>query len=355
MHEVDLILRALATWQLLLLGALMLSARRDHTGAAGAACCLAVVAFLLTSTGDSAWLGFWVYPLTALCVAKAALFWLFARGLFAERFHLRLADAALLVLVAVYGTWQQLGFVERERSGVATFAEQVASLGFSALVLAFILLALAEAWRGLALDLVERRRRNRILFTGLVAGYLGAAVLVQGYNFLLGSDTPAAWTAASLAGIFTLALAASVSLVRPQTASWLQAAPGAAGRLDERDRRLLARLEHAVDTDRVYREEGLTIGSLAARLGAGERDLRRVINGGLGFRNFNDFLHAYRIREVCERLGKAEEARRPVLSIALEAGYASIGPFNRAFKARTGMTPTTFRRSALNGGSPPAG
>jgi AraC-like DNA-binding protein len=33
-----------------------------------------------------------------------------------------------------------------------------------------------------------------------------------------------------------------------------------------------------------------------------------------------------------------------VLTIALEVGYGSIGPFNRAFKERFGVTPTAYRR-----------
>ena len=37
----------------------------------------------------------------------------------------------------------------------------------------------------------------------------------------------------------------------------------------------------------------------------------------------------------------------PVLTIAMDAGFQSIGPFNRAFKAETGVTPTEFRREAL--------
>jgi AraC-like DNA-binding protein len=32
-----------------------------------------------------------------------------------------------------------------------------------------------------------------------------------------------------------------------------------------------------------------------------------------------------------------------VLTIALDCGYGSIGPFNRAFKARFGVTPSQFR------------
>jgi AraC-like DNA-binding protein len=41
----------------------------------------------------------------------------------------------------------------------------------------------------------------------------------------------------------------------------------------------------------------------------------------------------------------------PVLTIALDLGFGSIGPFNRAFKDATGMTPTEFRRAHLGGGA----
>jgi AraC-like DNA-binding protein len=37
----------------------------------------------------------------------------------------------------------------------------------------------------------------------------------------------------------------------------------------------------------------------------------------------------------------------PVLTIAMDTGFRSIGPFNRAFKADTGLTPTEFRRLEL--------
>ena len=37
----------------------------------------------------------------------------------------------------------------------------------------------------------------------------------------------------------------------------------------------------------------------------------------------------------------------PVLTIALTAGFQSIGPFNRAFKVATGLTPSEFRRQKL--------
>jgi AraC-like DNA-binding protein len=74
--------------------------------------------------------------------------------------------------------------------------------------------------------------------------------------------------------------------------------------------------------------------------------LRRVINHGLGFRNFNDFLHTHRLKEAAGRLGDPQLSRIPVLTIALEVGYGSIGPFNRAFKERFGVTPTEYRRAS---------
>jgi AraC-like DNA-binding protein len=46
-------------------------------------------------------------------------------------------------------------------------------------------------------------------------------------------------------------------------------------------------------------------------------------------------------------LADARKRELPVLTIALTAGFQSIGPFNRAFKAATGLTPTEFRKQKL--------
>jgi AraC-like DNA-binding protein len=153
---------------------------------------------------------------------------------------------------------------------------------------------------------------------------------------------------ANLALISAAALAGIWNLVQPRSASWLEPEPAMAQPevLGTLERQVLRSLLTEIEERRVYREEGLTIGALAGRLNTREQVLRRVINRGLGYRNFNDFLHAYRIREACDRLRRAENARLPVLSIALGVGYGSIGPFNRAFKARMGMTPTHFREGA---------
>ena len=47
--------------------------------------------------------------------------------------------------------------------------------------------------------------------------------------------------------------------------------------------------------------------------------------------------------EVSEALADPAQDDTPVLTLALSAGYQSITPFNRAFRALKGMTPTEFR------------
>jgi AraC-like DNA-binding protein len=102
-----------------------------------------------------------------------------------------------------------------------------------------------------------------------------------------------------------------------------------------------------MDEERAYRQENLTIGALAEQMGLPEHRLRRLINQGLGHRNFNAFLNGYRLADAKRALADPSQAEVPVLTIAMDAGFQSLGPFNRAFKADTGQTPTEFRREHL--------
>jgi AraC-like DNA-binding protein len=67
--------------------------------------------------------------------------------------------------------------------------------------------------------------------------------------------------------------------------------------------------------------------------------------------NFNAFLNHYRIEDARAALADPGKKDAPILTIAMDAGFQSIGPFNRAFKADTGLTPSEFRRTAYQAGS----
>jgi AraC-like DNA-binding protein len=94
---------------------------------------------------------------------------------------------------------------------------------------------------------------------------------------------------------------------------------------------------------------------LATRAGVPEYVLRRLIHERLGHRHFAAYVNDHRLCEAAERLVDPQLARRPILTLALEAGFGSIGPFNRAFRERYGVTPSEYRAGALGGDKPPAG
>src|SRR5216683_185268 len=88
----------------------------------------------------------------------------------------------------------------------------------------------------------------------------------------------------------------------------------------------------------------VTTGTLASAPSIPEYSPRRLINQRLGYRNFNVFLNEHRIAEAKAALADPAQAEVPVITIAMDAGFQSLGPFNRAFKATTGVTPTEYRR-----------
>ena len=126
------------------------------------------------------------------------------------------------------------------------------------------------------------------------------------------------------------------------------AAPLAAPSLqDPRDEALKARLTIVMNEDKAYLEHGLTIRALADKLKAPEHRLRHVINKGLGYRNFAGFLNHYRIGAIKAALADPEKANLPILTLAMDHGYNSLAPFNRAFREAEGMTPSEYRQSLI--------
>lgn len=84
----------------------------------------------------------------------------------------------------------------------------------------------------------------------------------------------------------------------------------------------------------------IDVATLARLLGTNTAYLSRALNEGLG-QNFSTFINGLRCRAVMDRL-EANDGR-DVLTLALEAGFASKASFNRAFRAATGMTPSQYR------------
>ena len=102
-----------------------------------------------------------------------------------------------------------------------------------------------------------------------------------------------------------------------------------AGRAEESnaaDQKLVDALMRLMADERIYRHDNITIGTLATKLGIPEYRLRRLINQRLGYRNFNVFLNNHRIEEAKAALADPTQAEVPVITIAMDAGFQSLGP-----------------------------
>ncbi len=92
-----------------------------------------------------------------------------------------------------------------------------------------------------------------------------------------------------------------------------------------------------------FKEMGMTLATLAQYVQVPEYRLRAVINGDLGYRNFNAYLNHYRVRCACELLAEPGN-RDSILDISMECGYKSLSTFNKAFKDITSLTPSEYRK-----------
>lgn len=344
MFAVELILRVVGVALLALVALSVLRTReRTHRTRSVAWLAASVAAFLLTSMpGADRTFGAFIYPLTALCSTHPVWFWICARLLFSDRATLRTSDVLCLGAMGVAGVLYQ----SQLPGGGSETAVRMLGVAFAASSLGFACLAPLTVYFGIACDLDARRRQLRQWFVPVVSLYLVAVVMTQVVVLFRGTSTPGALVLLNLVIIDVVAAVVLSTFVQVRVVNWIAAVdtPPAID-LSRLEQSVLDRLNQRFVPERLYARESLTIVDLAGLLGTQEHVLRRVINHGLGFRNFNDFLHTHRLKEAAERLGDPQLRRTPVLTIALEVGYGSIGPFNRAFKERFGVTPTEFRRA----------
>lgn len=311
----------------------------------------------------------WQAPLIGVAVGNAVLFWVFVKALFDDDFYWRPLYLWVWLLAFVLAVVNCLTSVPDAPAWAAATRAAQRVLPLVCTVLAGV--AAARHWR---VDLVEKRRRLRvfILATGAVytvvqvsmrwgspRGLLSAPAASLDVLMLLLMVAASASQVLKLVGqeLFpsqnrtppAMPAAHEPAFAAPSSQPQSEAGTGltTADVPDAADERLMSSLSTLMKDRQGYREEDLTVASLAFKLSVPEYRLRRVINQHLGFRNFNAYINSWRLAEAQATL--ADPARRevPVLTIALDAGFQSIGPFNRAFKAETGLTPSDFRRQKL--------
>lgn len=350
METLDDILRYNAVGMLLWLAVMMHRHFCDRlSGKLGALSALCSAGYLLASKPGLALFGididWFMFPFAIMAPVPA---WLFSLAMFDDDFqidwrHWVVALAKLATGVGTYLAWK-LGYVSI-----------LAPLGWTAGIVIIGILAhmVYVAWRGRNDDLVEFRRRFRSVFVTAVVIISVGVVIAEtflrdsGYNDHLLLLQASAFLAIALYFNWQLTDPDRVDLFfMPAKAEIPATSLGGNDDgfvADRYDLEEIMRLE----ATGVVLEQGLSIARMAEKAGMPEHRLRRLINQHLGYRNFADYLHHHRIEAAKDRLSDTALRHVPVLTIAMDLGYGSLGPFNRAFKERTGQTPTEYRRTAL--------
>jgi len=284
-----------------------------------------------------------------LSMATAGFFWAFVQASFEDRavpVWVRLAPPAVLITAGLLGR------------AAALAGWPISWLAYNVAVVAFMGHALWMLAHGRRNDLVEGRRNLRTPLMVVTVGYI---LIVQMYD-IVGMFGAAFIVPPRLQAfaLFGLAVGAALTLFRPDNALLEAltppAPPGTSAAtpppvttaIDPADQALANRLHHAMQTEALWRNEDLSIGTLAEHLKTTEHRLRNLINAQLGHRNFAAFVNTHRIAAAKAALADLENARKPVSAIAFDLGFGSLGPFNRAFKEATGLTPTAWRLQALS-------
>lgn len=113
--------------------------------------------------------------------------------------------------------------------------------------------------------------------------------------------------------------------------------------LSQADLALFAQLQQLLFCDKLYLQANLRLTDVAQQLQVPEYRVSRLIRSQLHASNFNNFINTLRIEHAKSLLTDPAKQHWPVLVVGLESGFASVGPFTRAFKTQTGDTPNEYR------------
>jgi AraC-like DNA-binding protein len=340
MLHINLILQT-ATATLLLLVCILL-ARHSKSGLntwTGVGFATSILCYLIVESDAIQSTPFLRIVVSIGAISIPIFFWLLSRAIFED--HFRFRPGLLIWFLALL--IPHMHFFVGDLVQGSTF-RQVSSIVGRLASIGFVLAGLYTALKTKQGDLVDERIRFRNIFLLITAALIGITLIVE--IIPIDKETITVLQVLQRSSIFAITLYFLLSTFGIRPGFFFKEIPKAKTP-SVNDPQLSAKLQALMEQQKVYKKEGLTIGQLAELMNEQEYRLRRMINGQLGFRNFNDFLNQYRVNEACEILSDPAHTKKTILEIAYDLGYQSIGPFNKAFRDLKGTTPTAYRKSQI--------
>lgn len=278
-------------------------------------------------------------PVLVFSVGNGLVFWLFVRSVFEDHFQVRpwhlaawlgIAGVALAArYCALYGTVDLASGLARGLS--------IQSIGFA-------ILAVGPAIGSWAGDLMEARRRFRVMVIPVAITLASLNLTTEALDSLGDRGLLPSLTEAIVLAMLSFSAAWSLFAVRGAT-RLLGSDKGEkpTENLSPDDQTLLDAIEQSMSFERLYRQQDLTTGQLATSYQVTEAQIRELIWRGTGYRSYGGFLDKFRVAEVKAALADPHQDEVPRLTIARDAGFSSLRHLDRAFRVEMGMTPKAFQ------------
>ena len=272
-----------------------------------------------------------------LDIPHLVFIWFFALSLFDSEFKLRRSywiPALVYCILIATVRLSQFGFIP-EVSDWLYIIVSILSIGIVAHILIHTLAGRAE-------DLNEKRRISRIHLVVVIAfittlSAIAEITLVSEKEYLLHTVKIAIiWPAVFWAILWLFEI--------PPIKTTFDHKAGVARSMKPHQHELMKKLTAAIEKDRIYLRNDLSLNALAKELHCTPYKLRILINQYLNFDNFSAFINSYRLNAAKNILSDPEKSDLSILNIALESGFNSLSPFNKAFKAIENISPSEYRK-----------
>ncbi len=295
----------------------------------------------------SVW-GAWLGPVDAvLAIAGSTtcgFAWLLARAVFRGPDHSAGWPRGLVGIMVLSAAIIVIGGTPVDGSAPPLFA-RIARTVHMLLSSTVLILTFIEPLENLHRPMPDREYRFRLATAGGYAAIFAFAVL-----WIRGADDTtlsADWATRLKVASALIALGCARWAVTFRAAHPLEPVASAAKRRPKSaptvDSALSAQILTVAARPEVFTQPDIKVADFAHLLGQPDYKVTQCITGDLGFRNFNRLINQFRIDEAKKRLADPAWDDRSILTIAIESGFGSIGPFNRAFKERVGMPPSRYR------------
>jgi AraC-like DNA-binding protein len=110
---------------------------------------------------------------------------------------------------------------------------------------------------------------------------------------------------------------------------------------DDHYKKLFETLRAAMETEKIYLDPELSLSKFASHTSIPAKTISAVLNQHQKT-SFNDFVNAYRVKEVSDRMMNPANQHLTISGIALESGFNSQATFQRVFKNTMGMSPREY-------------